>query len=213
MNPENFLDEFRQAKASAILRTSDNQAARNAMDAAIRGGFHIIEFTMTVPGVLDLIRDYSRQDGMLVGAGTVLTVEEARAAVEAGACYLVSPVVDPDIIREAGTLGVAAMPGCSTPTEMLLAHRHGAQLQKLFPAPGIGPAFVQQTLGPLPFLNIVPTSGVTRDNVGDYLRAGSFGVGFVKSLFEPEDIAAGRFDVIEDRARDMLKAVAEAVAD
>ena len=209
MNPEEFKKELRQAKASAILRTSDNQAARNAMAAAVRGGFRIIEFTMTIHGAHDLIRDYSQQDGLLVGAGTVLTVEEARSAVEAGACYLVSPVIDPDIIHEAAALGVAAMPGCSTPTEMLAAHRHGAQLQKLFPAPGIGPAYVQQTLGPLPFLNIVPTSGVTLENADDFLNAGSFAVGFVKSLFAPEDIAAGHFDVIENRASDMLDAVAK----
>ena len=93
MNPEEFKKELRRTKASAILRTSDNQAARNAMDAAVRGGFRIIEFTMTIPGALDLICDYSQQDGLLVGAGTVLTVEEARSAVEAGACYLVSPVM------------------------------------------------------------------------------------------------------------------------
>ncbi|HJM65120.1 MAG: bifunctional 4-hydroxy-2-oxoglutarate aldolase/2-dehydro-3-deoxy-phosphogluconate aldolase [Roseibacillus sp.] len=210
MHPENFLTQLRQARASAILRTSDDQAARNAMDAAVRAGFRIIEFTMTVPGVLDLIRDYSRKEGLLVGAGTVLTIEQARSAVEAGACYLVSPVVDPDIIQEAGALGVAVMPGCSTPTEMLLAHRQGAQLQKLFPAPGIGPAMVQQILGPLPFLKIVPTSGVTLENVAEYLEAGAFAVGFVKSLFEPEDIAAGRFDVIENRAREMLRAAAVA---
>jgi 2-dehydro-3-deoxyphosphogluconate aldolase / (4S)-4-hydroxy-2-oxoglutarate aldolase len=207
MPPEIFLNALRQARASAILRTDDQDAARQAMDAAVRGGFRIVEFTMTIPGVLDLVREFSERDGLIVGAGTVLTCEEARAAVDAGAAYLVSPVVDEEVIAEAARLGVAAMPGCSTPTEMLRAHRAGAQLQKLFPAPGTGPAWVKQTLGPLPFLRIVPTSGVTAENAAEYLAAGSFAVGFVASLFDAGDIAAGRFDRIVERARTMVAAV------
>lgn len=207
MPPDIFLNTLRKARASAILRTDDHAAARQAMDAAVRGGFRVIEFTLTIPGALELVREFSQQDGLVVGAGTVLTPDEARAAVEAGASFIVSPVVDEAVIAEAGRLGVAAMPGCSTPTEMLKAHRAGAQLQKLFPAPGAGPAWVKQTLGPLPFLRIVPTSGVTVENAAAYLRAGSFAVGFVASLFDAEDISQGRFDRIEQRAREMVAAL------
>ena len=170
-----------------------------------------IEHTAVSPAVTES-KDYSvtlmDADGRLVvGAGTVVTVEEARQAVAAGARFLVSPVVDPVVIEQATRLGVAMMPGCSTPTEMLQAHRCGAELQKLFPAPGTGPAWVAQTLGPLPFLRIVPTAGVTLDNAAAYLEAGAFAVGFVTSLFEPADVKAGRWDVIESRARAMLAAV------
>lgn len=206
MPPEIFLNTYHQARASAILRTDDQDAARKAMEAAVRGGFTVIEFTLTIPGAMQLIREFAEQDGLVVGAGTVLTCDEVRAAVDAGASFLVSPVVDEAVITEAGQLGVAVMPGCSTPTEMLTAHRAGAQLQKLFPAPGTGPAWVKQTLGPLPFLKIVPTSGVTLENVAAYLQAGAFAVGFVASLFEASDIRAGNFDRIEERARAMLKA-------
>lgn len=207
MTPERFLAEFEAARASAILRTNDTDTARAAMEAAVRGGFRVIEFTLTIPRVLELIAEFSRREGLVVGAGTVLTVAEAEAAVHAGAKFLVSPVVDEEVIEEAGRLKVAVMPGASTPTEMLRAYRAGAQLQKLFPAPGIGPLWVKQTLGPMPFLRIVPTSGVTLENAAAYLQAGAFAVGFVTSLFDAADLAAGRFDQIEQRARRMIEAV------
>ncbi len=207
MTPHEFLAAFKSARASAIVRTSHADNARKAMHAAIRGGFRICEFTLTVPDAFSLIREFSQIPGIIVGAGTVLTPDDAAASVEAGARFLVSPVVDGDVIAEASRLGVAAMPGCSTPTEMLRAHHAGAALQKLFPAPGTGPAWVAQTIAPLPFLRIVPTAGVTADNAPAYLMAGAFAVGFVSSLFDAGDIAAGRWDAIECRARAMIEAV------
>ena len=123
MNPEEFLTILAQDRASAILRTSDTDAARAAMDAAVRGGFVVIEFTLSIPGAFDLIREFSSREGLVVGAGTVLSPDEANQAVEAGAAYLVSPVVDEQVIAEAATLGVASMfssplpspPGRGTP--------------------------------------------------------------------------------------------------
>ncbi len=208
MNPEAFLELFRAERASAILRTSIPDAVAPAMEAAVQGGFRVIEFTLTCPDVLRHIEDFSKRDGLVVGAGTVLTIEQARQAVKAGASFLVSPVVDEEIIAEAGRLGVAMIPGTHTPTEMLRAHRAGAQLQKLFPAPGIGAAFVKATLGPMPFLNIVPTSGVDETNVSEYLDAGAFAAGFVAPLFIPEALARGDFEVIRKRAELLLQAVA-----
>ena len=207
MHPDKFLALLEKTRASAILRTPHGEAAEPAMEAAVRGGFRVIEFTMSVPGVLDLVRKFSKKQGLVVGVGTVLTIDEAREAVKAGAGYLVSPVVDEAVIQEALSLGVTAMPGSCTPTEMMRAHRAGAQLQKLFPEVGTGPAWVKQTLGPLPFLRIVPTSGVTLENAADYFKAGAFAVGFVNSLFEPADVGQGRFDLIEARARKMIEAV------
>jgi Entner-Doudoroff aldolase len=206
VSPEQFIELFGRQRASAILRTDRAEAAAPAMEAAVRGGFEVIEFTMTTPGALELIEAFSQRKGLAVGAGTVLTVEHARDAVAAGACFLVSPVVDEAILDEARELGVAAMPGTHTPTEMVRAHRAGAQLQKLFPAPGIGARYVSACLGPMPFLRIVPTNGVHLNNVEAYLKAGSFAVGFVKPLFDPQDLQEGRFDRIEARARDLLAA-------
>lgn len=201
MKSEEFLTFLFQEKGSAIIRTSNQKVAASAMEAAVRGGFRIIEFTLTVPGAIELIQEFSKRTDLAVGAGTVLTVEEARKSVEAGASFLVSPVVDESVIREATDLGVVAMPGTSTPTEMLFAHRAGAQLQKVFPAPAGGPTFISSVLAPLPFLKLVPTNGIDETNAAEYLNAGAFGVGFVKSLFAPEDLRDERYDRIEEKAR------------
>ena len=207
MNPSAFVTRLGALKATAILRTDLESAVTPAMEAAVRGGFRIVEFTLTTPGALEHIEEFSQREGLVVGAGTVLTVEDARAAVERGARFLVSPVMDRAVIREAANLGVAMMPGCHTPTEMLEAHRAGAPLQKLFPGPGMGAATVRAILGPLPFLRIVPTSGVDETNAAAYLEAGAHAIGFVNPLFDPEDVRAGRFGRIEERARRILESL------
>lgn len=210
MTPDEFIEFFRIARASAILRTDVPDAAGPAMEAAIRAGFRVLEFTLTVPGALELISEFSTTEGVVVGAGTVLTPEQARDAVEAGARFLVSPVVDEVVIRAASEQGVAMMPGCYTPTELLRAHRAGAGLQKLFPAPEPLPAYIKSVRGPMPFLRIVPTNGVHENNVAAVLKAGAFAVGFVNNLFDPNDLAQGRFDRVEERGRRMLEAALSA---
>ncbi len=199
-------------RCSAILRTSNADAVRPALDAAIRGGFRVVEVTLTTPDCFEHIRALSEQPEVTVGAGTVLTVEQAKQARAAGAKFLVSPVFDPQIIAFCRQHDVASIPGTYTPTEMLQAHKAGADLVKLFPAPANGPAFVKAVLGPMPFLRIFPTSGVTEDNITQWFAAGSFGVGFVASLFEPIDIKTGNFEAIEKRAGRMLEAVRRATA-
>jgi len=208
MTPDDFVQKLGRTRASAILRIDDADAALKAMEAAVRGGFTICEFTLTVPCVYELIADFSkRYPEVVFGAGTVLTVEEAEKAVDAGARFLVSPVTDEAVIEAAGRLGVAAMPGTHTPTEMLRAHRAGAGLQKLFPAPGIGPDFVKACLGPMPFLNIVPTHGVTEGNAADWLAAGAHAIGFVAPLFDPNLMVERDFDAVEERACRLLAAL------
>lgn len=210
MSPEEFVELFGRVRASAILRTDVEEAAGPAMEAAVRGGFRIVEFTLTTPGAFDRIAEFSRRDDLVVGAGSVLTVEDARAAVANGARFLVSPVVDEAVIAEARRLGVAAMPGAHTPTEMWRAHQAGAQLQKLFPAPGLGPDYVHACLGPMPFLRIVPTNGVSEANAPDWLAAGAHALGFVAPLFDAAEVVSGASDRIEARARRLLQAVGSA---
>jgi 2-dehydro-3-deoxyphosphogluconate aldolase/(4S)-4-hydroxy-2-oxoglutarate aldolase len=206
VNPQAFVERFGREQASAILRTNDQEKAAQAMEAAVRGGFTVIEFTLTIPGVFDLVREFAQRDGLVVGTGTVMDEHQARQSVAAGARFLVSPVVDEAVIATADELEVACMPGCHTPTEMLRAHRAGAQLCKLFPAPAGGPAWLRSVLGPLPYLKIVPTNGVDERNAGDWIAAGAWAVGFVATLFEPADVVAGRWDAIEERARRCLAA-------
>ncbi len=207
------LNTFAKHRCSAILRTKDPKAVRPALDAAIRGGFRIVEVTMTTPNCLKHIASLCEQqvDGkpLTVGAGTVLTVEDAKQAMAAGAQFLVSPVTDPQIITFCRQHDLVSVPGTFTPTEMMTAHKAGADLVKLFPGPSNGPAFLRALHGPLPFLRVFPTSGVTEDNCEEWLAAGAFGLGFVASLFEPSDMARHRFDLIEARAKRMVKKVTE----
>ena len=201
-----LLDLIATDRATAILRTDDQGRARQAMDAAVRGGFKVVEFTLTVPGVFELIEEFSAREGVVVGAGTVLTPEDATRALDAGASFLVSPVVDEAVITVALDRDAVAMPGVHTPTELLRAHRAGAQLQKLFPAPAGGPAWVRSVLGPMPFLNIVPTNGTSALNAREWLSAGAFACGFVASLFDADLVKNERWDDIEARAQGILAA-------
>jgi 2-dehydro-3-deoxyphosphogluconate aldolase/(4S)-4-hydroxy-2-oxoglutarate aldolase len=201
------IERLAEERAIAILRTKSPELAAPALAAAIAGGFRVVEVTLGTPGAFDRIAELASDSKLLVGAGTVLSVEEAQRAVERGARFLVSPVTDPEVIREAARLGAVMIPGALTPTEMLAAHRAGAPLVKLFPAPANGAEYVRSVLGPLPFLRIVPTSGVDGSNASDFLRAGCFALGFVRSLFDPDELAARAFDRVEARARALLAVV------
>jgi 2-dehydro-3-deoxyphosphogluconate aldolase/(4S)-4-hydroxy-2-oxoglutarate aldolase len=138
----------------------------------------------------------------------VLTVDQARAAAAAGARFLVSPVVDREVIAEASILDAVAVPGAYTPTEMQTAIRAGADVVKLFPAPADIATYVSQVRGPFPDLKIFPTAGVSPENFAAVLRAGAFGVGFVGSLFAPEDLRRGDFEAVERRAAGIMKTLA-----
>lgn len=207
MNQSSDLERFYQERAAAIIRADDQETARNAIQAAVRGGFRVVEFTLGCPGAYELIEEFAADASLTVGVGTVLKPEQARDAVSAGARFVVSPVTDESVIETAVELGVIAMPGTHTATEMERAHRAGAHLQKLFPAPANGPQYVSMMLGPLPFLRIVPTSGVTAENAAEWFAAGVFAVGFVGSLFEPKFLRQRDFDSIEARARACVAAV------
>lgn len=214
MTPDAFVHILGRHRTTAIVRAGDSELAAAAMAAAIAGGIRIVEFTLTTPGAYELITEFSRPagvgapDGAIVGAGTVLEVVQLERALEAGARFIVSPVFDPVIVRAATAAGVAVLPGVHTPTEMLAAHRAGAPLLKLFPAPAGGPAWLQSVLAPLPMLRVVPTSGVTLDNVGAWIDAGAFAVGLVADLFRPQWLAARDFDAIGAHARALRAVVA-----
>jgi len=204
MNIDTALERIGRARAAAILRTAYASAVAPAMEAAVEGGFRVIEFTLNTPGALDQIAAFSEREELLVGAGTVLSLEDLRSASAAGAQFIVSPVADPEIIRACNEQDLLVIPGAFTPAEMFAAHKAGARLIKLFPAPPDGVAYLKACLGPLPFLKLFPTSGVTAENARTYLEAGAFGVGFVNCLFQPDDLAANRFDRVRARARDLV---------
>jgi 2-dehydro-3-deoxyphosphogluconate aldolase/(4S)-4-hydroxy-2-oxoglutarate aldolase len=203
---ETVVREIGRRRVSAIIRTKDASLAREAMAAAVRGGFRIVEFTLTTPSALELIQEFSANDDLLVGAGTVLTTRQAADAVRSGASFLVSPVVDPEVISEAARLDAASIPGCFTPTEMQAADAAGADLVKVFPSPADIATYVRQVRGPLPHLKMFPTAGVDEENFQSVLAAGAYGVGFVSSLFPPDELERKDFARIEARAARVMSA-------
>src|SRR5262245_26454624 len=207
MYQEQFVEVLKREKGVAILRTDRQGVAARSMDAAIKGGFRIVEFTLTIPGAFELMAEFSKRTELVVGAGTVMSVNDARRAVESGAQFIVSPVLDPAVIAEARALNVASMPGTHTPTEMWQAYQLGAPLQKLFPASGRGVDYLRACLGPLPFLRLVPTNGVDETNAAEYLRAGAHGVGFANCLFDAALLKDERYDQIEARARVLIESL------
>ena len=202
---KNVLAEIARRRVGAIIRTDDQELASEAMKAVVAGGFRMVEFTLTTPSALRLISEFSGNPDLLVGAGTVMSPRDAREAANAGASFLVSPVCDPEVIAETKALDVVSIPGTFTPSEMMTAHSCGADLVKLFPSPGNVAEYVTAILGPLPFLRIFPTDGVTPENFIEILSAGAAGVGFVRSLFDPADLSAGDFAAIERRAADIVE--------
>lgn len=207
MSPEQFLDAVFRHRAIAIFRGQHQGRAAAAMEAAVGGGFRLLEFTVSTPGAYDLIAEFSRRPGLIVGAGTVLDLASLEAAVGAGAKFLVSPVLDPQIVGAARELDVAILPGCYTPTELLSAHRAGSAAQKLFPAPGDIATYLRAVLGPMPFLRVIPTNGVHGGNASEVLAAGAVGVGFTTSLFDLTEVEHRQTEKIFERARSLLAGV------
>ena len=203
-------DSLLARKISAIVRTDDQSVAEQAMAAAVEGGFRVIEFTLNTPGALELITQFrSMDESLLVGAGTVMTPQAAKEAVNAGAQFIVSPGCDPAVIREVGEMGVVSIPGTQTPTEMQNAHEAGADFVKLFPAPTNVAEYIRYILGPQPHLKIFPTSGVILDNMLEVLEAGAAGVGFVGPLFDPQSMRNRNFDDIRERAEKIVALLAD----
>ena len=197
-------------KISAIVRTDDQSVADQAMAAAVEGGFRVIEFTLNTPGALELITQFrSMDESLLVGAGTIMTLQATKEAVNAGAQFIVSPICDPAVIRKAGEMGVVSIPGTQTPTEMQNAHEAGADFVKLFPAPPNVAEYIRYVLGPQPHLKIFPTSGVNLDNMLEVLEAGAAGVGFVGPLFDPQSMRNRNFDDIRERAKKIVALLAD----
>ena len=205
---EHIKSELLERKISAIIRTDNQKVAEQAMQAAVDGGFRVVEFTLTTPGSLNLITQFRENDDLIVGAGTVMSPTIVQEAVEAGAQFLVSPVFNLDVIQEAEKLDVVSIPGTFTATEMETAHRAGADFVKLFPAPANVAEYIRFILAPLPYLKIFPTSGVNLDNMLDVLQAGAAGTGFVGPLFDPEMIRNKNYDGIRQRAEAIVERLA-----
>lgn len=200
------LQKFAEIRACAVLRTATSEACPKAMQACIDGGFKICEFTLTTPDCLQHLSDFRQKyDGdVMVGCGTIMNTADAENAVDAGAEFIITPVMLPDVIEWCAERNIVVVPGCQTPTELVTAYRHGAPLQKLFPGVTGGPMWVKAVSSALPMLSINPTSGVTLENAGEYLTHGAASVGLVAPLFEPDAIAKGDWDKIAKNAEKVM---------
>lgn len=203
------IERLKSERAVAVIRTDSVERALNAANAVIRGGFHAIEITFSfsdaAKAIAKLVANNERD--LLLGAGTILTRDQVHEAVEAGARFLVSPCVLPEVIEAAQKLQVAIIPGAFTPTEIYTAHSLGADIVKIFPAVKFGPEYLKAVRGPLPNIPIMPTSGVDASNVGDWFRAGAVAVGAVTSVLDPVLIRNGDWDEITKRAQEFMAAV------
>jgi 2-dehydro-3-deoxyphosphogluconate aldolase/(4S)-4-hydroxy-2-oxoglutarate aldolase len=196
----------------AVIRLKDSAKLRAVVDALAAGGVRALEVTMTVPNAVGLIRELAPTlpDGFLLGAGTVVDADTARAVIDAGARFVVSPVFRPEVVRACHERDVPAMPGCFSPTEILAAHDCGADIVKVFPATMLGPQFIKDVRAPLPQVKLMPTGGVTLDNAGDWIRAGAVAVGVGSALVDTKAIDAGKFDAITANAQRVVASVKQA---
>jgi 2-dehydro-3-deoxyphosphogluconate aldolase/(4S)-4-hydroxy-2-oxoglutarate aldolase len=209
MNKETHLRQILDSGIIAVVRSPDSQQLVEVVRALADGGITVAEITMTVPDALDVLRQVRRVLGerVLLGAGTILDAETARAALLAGAEYLVAPTVNLDVIRLAQRYSKLVLPGAFTPTEILAAWEAGADIVKVFPADVLGPAFFKAMRGPLPQVRLMPTGGVDLSNAADFLKAGACCLGLGSQLVEPRAVAERDFDRIRDLARQYVALV------
>ena len=203
MSKETDLRRVLDCGIVAVVRSPDSQQLVEVARALADGGVSVVEITMSVPDALDVLRQVRRAlgDRLLLGAGTILDTETARAALLAGAEYLVAPTLNLDVIRMCQRYDKLIMPGAFTPTEILTAWEAGADIVKVFPADVVGPAFFKALRGPLPQVRLMPTGGVDLTTAPDFLRAGACCLGVGGQLVDPKAVAAGEFDRIRELAR------------
>jgi 2-dehydro-3-deoxyphosphogluconate aldolase/(4S)-4-hydroxy-2-oxoglutarate aldolase len=198
-----------------VIRTSSAESAVQAVEAIYKGGVRAAEITMTVPGAVRALEKVADRfgDQIVLGAGTVLDPETARICMLAGAQFFVTPALRLSTIEMAKRYSKVICPGALTPTEVLTAWEAGADVVKVFPCGNVGGAkYIKALKGPFPQIEMIPTGGVNLETAGDFLRAGACAVAVGGELVDAKTIAEGRYDIIEDRARQYLAAVANARA-
>lgn len=196
----------------AIVRLDSAGELVHAAKAIAAGGVSVIEFTMTTPGALRTIEESARELGgdVLIGAGTVLDAETARAAILAGAEFVVAPTLNPEVIEICHRYDKVVVPGAYTPTEILTAWELGADFVKLFPAEVGGPAYLKAVRAPLPQVRLVAVGGVSVETAGQFIRAGAVALGVGSNLVNQKVVAEKRFDDLTAAARALSQAVQEA---
>ena len=187
----------------AIVRVPRPEWTLPLAKALVAGGVRVVELTMSIPNALEAVRTLDRElgDEILLGVGTVIDDDTCRAAIDAGAKYIVSPVTKPSLVATAHELDRPVMLGAYTPTEAQAAHEAGSDFIKIFPADTLGPGYIKSLLVPLPHLKIIPTGGVNLDTMEAYLAAGSAALGTGSALLKKEIIAGENWGELERLAK------------
>jgi 2-dehydro-3-deoxyphosphogluconate aldolase / (4S)-4-hydroxy-2-oxoglutarate aldolase len=213
MTAKQILSAITEVGLVPIVRTSSAESAIKAVEAIAEGGVAVAEITMTVPGALHALEKLADRFGgkVLLGAGTVLDPETARACILAGAEFLVTPALRTATIEVAKRYSKVIFPGALTPTEVLTAWEAGADAVKIFPCGNVGgPKYIKALRGPFPQIEMVPTGGVNLETTADFIKAGACAVAVGGELVDAKSVQEGRFDVIAARARQFVELVARA---
>lgn len=212
MNKDEQLAFLLEHGIVAIVRLSEARELTRVAEAIEAGGVRVIEYTLTTPNALEAIKTVAEQFGerILLGAGTVLDAETGRAALLAGAQFLVAPNFNPAVVQLARRYGKLVLPGAFTPTEILAAWESGADLVKVFPATALGPQYIKDVLAPLPQVRLVPTGGVSLDNVGQFIAAGAAAVAVGGNLVDAKLVRVGDWAGLTEKARQLAEAVRNA---
>ncbi|MCX6058856.1 MAG: bifunctional 4-hydroxy-2-oxoglutarate aldolase/2-dehydro-3-deoxy-phosphogluconate aldolase [Chloroflexi bacterium] len=203
------IQQILEKKVVAVVRLDNYNRAVDVARALAAGGVNVLEFTLTGQGALEAVSATRKAlgDAVCVGVGTVLSPEQAEAAIDAGAEFLVTPALRRQVITTCVKRQTLVLCGGLTPTELLEAHEAGAELLKVFPAQLGGPKFIKDVLAPMPFLKLVPTGGVSPENARDYLAAGAVAVGIGGNLVSNKLVAAEAFDQITATAQACMDAI------
>ena len=209
MSKFDVLQRIKTEKVIALIRADSSASLLDCARALSAGGLNCIELTMTTPGALELCAQVARElPQVLLGLGTVLDAETARAGIAAGAKFIVTPCLRPTVIAACKEAGVPVLSGALTPTEAYNAHELGADVIKIFPAEFFGPAYIKSLKAPFPKLELLPTGGVTPETVGDFLKAGAFATAAGSALVAPTALKSGDWAAITARAKQFVVAAA-----
>jgi len=212
MNKTDILNRMLEPGVIAVIRADGSEQLEHVARALRDGGVTAMEVTMTTPNALDVIKNVSRAlgDSILMGVGTVLDETTARLALLAGAQFVVTPVMRPDVIALCNRYSIPIVSGAYTPTEALTAHEAGADFIKIFPADGLGPGYVRALKAPLPQLQIIPTGGVDVETCGDFIRAGCAAVAAGGSLVSKDILKKDDWAALSDLSARFVAQVARA---
>lgn len=207
MTKQEIVDKIIESGVVAVIRMEEPEKLLRVVEAINAGGIDVIEITMTVPNAIKLIEQVSKEfeEKVLVGVGSVLNKNMAQDAINAGAKFVVSPILKKEVVETAQKNNISVFPGCFTPTEIYTAYEMGAEIIKVFPADILGMQFIKAVKAPIPNINLMPTGGVTLTNISEWIQAGACAVGIGTALLEKKAIKENNYDLLTENAKKAIE--------